>query len=141
MSENRTHRVLQALLRREYRALQREYDVRPASEDRTIVLENIELPEGWTPETIDIRIDLAEQHPQSPPKWVLPGTLRYDGRVPRHLLNSGQWLVRGQLGDDIIYWPARWDPARSRLRQTTDVMLADLLTADEPVQTMEESDA
>lgn len=140
MTDNRMQRVLRALLDREYPALQREYEVRPAADTQTIVLENVELPEQWTPRTIDIRIDVAEQHPQSPPKWRLPGELRCDGRIPRHLLNSGQWLVRGTLGDDIIYWPTNWDPARSSLRQETDVMLADLLTAVEPVS-VEDADA
>lgn len=129
-------RVLTALLNREHRALQREYDVRPVDK-QTIVLENIELPEGWTPRTIDARIELAEHHPESPPKWVLPGEIRHDGRVPRHLLNSGQWLVRGQLGDNIIYWPQNWDGTRHRLKMATDMMLADLLTVDD----MEDADA
>ena len=141
MTDERIHRVLEALLQNEYRALQRDYDVRPATDNRTIVLENVELEEGWTPDTIDITIELAEQHPQSPPKWRLPGMLRYNGKVPRHLLTSGQWLVRGHLGDDIVYWPASWNPARSRLGQTTDVMLADLLTVDEPPPFTEDADA
>lgn len=140
MTDDRMHRVLRALLNREYRALQREYEVRPAADTQTIVLENVELPDKWTPRTIDIRINLGEHHPQNPPKWRLPGELRFDGRVPRHLLNSGQWMVRGTLGDDIIYWPASWNPARSSLRQETDVMLADLLTGVEPVD-LEDADA
>ncbi|USZ68533.1 hypothetical protein NGM10_02045 [Halorussus salilacus] len=132
MTDRRMHRVLRALLHREHRALQREYDVRPAADEQTIVLDAVELPEGWEPRTIDIRIELSEHHPRNPPKWVLPGELRLNGRVPRHILSSGHWLARGQLGDPIIYWPTDWDPARSSLRQETDVMLADLLTADAP---------
>jgi hypothetical protein len=134
MTDSRMHRVLRALLHREHRALQRDYDVRPSADQRTIVIEDIELPEGWRPRTIDVRIELSEHHPRNPPKWVLPGELRLHGRVPRHILSSGQWLARGQLGDPIIYWPADWDPAQSSLREETDVMLADLLTADEPVE-------
>jgi len=141
MAEERMHRVLRALLDREYRALQREYDVRPADGEQTLVLEGIELPEGWTPQTISVRIELPEHFPQTAPKWRLPGDLRYEGGVPRHLLISGQWLVRGQLGDDIIYWPANWKPQRSRLRYETDLMLADLLTADDPAPAMEDTDA
>ena len=138
MATKRTHRVLGALLRREHRALQREYSVRCVDE-RTIQLEAIELPSGWTPTEITVRIDIPTEYPRAAPHWRFPGIIRYQGRVPRHLLTSGQWLVRGTLGDPFIWWPATWNPHRSTIRGTTDQALADLLTLDE--RETEETDA
>lgn len=124
---NRQHPVFTACLAREIRELGRHYRARFDADERTINLDGINLPSGWSPRTITVRVELPAHWPQTAPRLVFPWNLRYEKRVPRHLLNSGQWLVRGgQLGDPFIYWPAQWDPQTSTLNGVIDTALADL---------------
>lgn len=128
--DDRTERLLQLRLPRDYQALQRQYTVRYDSEKRLLRLSDIGLPDGWDPRTTWVQIKLPPHFPASAPRWLFPGDLRYESRIPRHLLTKGNWLVRGTLGDPFIYWPPHWDPDRSTVTAETDRALSELTAVD-----------
>ena len=124
--DDKLHPVAPARLDREIRDLEKHYHAWCDAGERVICIDGMTLPEGWSPRPITVRIDLPDHWPQTAPRLVFPWNLRYERRVPRHLLNSGQWLVRGTLGDPFLYWPAEWDRQTSTLRDVIDTALTDL---------------
>lgn len=129
MIDNRSQRRLRVLAPRDYRGLEQQYTVRYDHDDRAVVLGDVDLPDDWEPERIAVVIKLPRHYPDAGPRWEFPGTIRRDGTVPRHLLISGNWLIRGTLGDPWIYWPPQWDAEESDLVNETDRALSEL-TAD-----------
>lgn len=112
----------------EVAALHRRYDsVRYEAAARTVVVEGVAPGSGWTPRTVPVRLRVPAGYPHAAPRLVLPGTLRYRGRVPRTLLVSGQFLVRGQLGNPIYFWP-QWEQSHT-LVDAVDQLLAELAAA------------
>lgn len=132
MLDERVQRLLQLRLPGEYQALQRQYTVSYDPEERLIHLDEIELPDGWAPNVVTVKIKLPPHFPHGGPRWLFPGELRYDGRIPRHLLTKSHWLIRGTLGDPFIYWPPHWNPGRSTVSKETDRALTELVAVDEP---------
>ena len=124
--DDQSHPVASVRLDREVRNLEQRYRTWFDRGERTIVLDEISLPEGWTPQPITVRIDLPDHWPRTAPRLVFPWNLRYKRCVPSYLLNSGQWLVRGTLGDPFIFWPADWDPQTTTLRNVVETALTDL---------------
>lgn len=55
------------------------------------------------------------------------------------MLISGQYLVRGQLGDKILYYP-EWQPTQT-LHRLVDTLVADLTRLCEPDEPRREVDA
>lgn len=93
-------------LQRELTALERRFEVHHEHADRTITVENVGLPDGFSPRTVTVRIELPEQWPAASPRLKLPWTIRFDDAVPRPWLTSGRWLIRaGHLGDPFVYYP------------------------------------
>jgi len=108
-------------------ALEHRYTVTYDAGDRTVSVEDLPLPDGYTPPRITVRLRLPAAYPQAAPRAELPWDLRYQGRVPRHLLSSGQWLVRGHLGDPIIFFPT-WNQ-HDRLGAVIEAVLEELADA------------
>lgn len=129
-----------SLVHHELTALERRYPVRYEADQRAVHVDDVELPDGWTPRTVTVTLKLPSTYPQAAPRAVIPGTVRYHGRVPRRLLSSGRWLVRGQLGDPFIYWPP-WDRHTSTLASVVDAMVNDLAAVHEPALTGADDDA
>jgi hypothetical protein len=124
-SDGRERARVPPWLEPELAGLDARYSVTYDAADRTVVVEDVGLPPGYTPRTVTVRLTLPAAYPQAAPRAELPWDLRYQGRVPRHLLASGQWLVRGYLGDPLIFFPAVWDQSDS-LRTVVDAVLDDL---------------
>lgn len=126
-------------LRQDVMTLRQQYrNVRYDPDDRAVVVE-VELGPGWTPQIVPLRLLIPERYPQAAPRVALPWTLRCHGVVPRHLLISGQYLVRGQLGDKILYYP-EWQPTQT-LHRLVDTLVADLTELCEPDEPRREANA
>lgn len=126
-------------LRQDVLTLRQDYEsVYYDPDDGAIVVE-VELGSSWTPRIVPLRILFSERYPQAAPRVALPWTLRCHGVVPRHMLISGQYLVRGQLGDKILYYP-EWQPTQT-LHRLVDTLVADLTRICEPDEPRREVDA
>lgn len=115
----------------ELAALEDQYTVQYEAAEQTVVVEDVAMPQGYTPEVLTVRLCLPAGYPQTAPRAELPWNLRYQGRVPRHLLVSGQWLVRGQLGDPFVFFPTEWDQGDT-LRTVLDAVLDELAAGTDP---------
>lgn len=115
----------------ELAALAEDYEVRYDAAERTILVENVALAAGWTPRVVTVEIRFSEHFPATAPRVLFPGLLRCHGVVPHPLLVSGQYLVRGQLGDPIVYYP-QWRPEQSTLKTVVETVLADLAAYCDP---------
>jgi hypothetical protein len=129
-SDGRERSRLPPWLESELVGLDQQYTVTYDAADRTVVVADVAVPQGYTPRRVTVRLTLPAGYPQAAPRAELPWDLRYQGRVPRHLLASGQWLVRGYLGDPVIFFPAAWDQSDS-LRTVVDAVLDDLAAGTE----------
>lgn len=126
-------------LRQDVLTLRQHYgSVRYDPDDGAIVVE-VELGSSWTPRIVPLRILFSERYPQAAPRVALPWHLRCHGVVPRHMLLSGQYLVRGQLGDNILYYP-KWESTQT-LRRLVDTLVTDLNTLCGPDGPRREVDA
>lgn len=139
MDDDRLDRVVPSPIRREVATLHQHYsNVRYEADDRVVVLD-AELGEGWSPRVVTMRIRIPQGYPRAVPRIVLPWDLRCDGTIPRQMLISGQYLVRGQLGDNILYYPAS-DQAET-LKTLVDTVVRDLNMLCRPDETRRTADA
>lgn len=126
-------------LRKDVMTLRQHYgSVHYDPDDRAVVVE-VELGPGWAPRVVPLRLLIPKRYPQAAPRVALPWTLRCHGVVPRHMLISGRYLVRGQLGDSILYYP-EWQPAQT-LHHLVDTLVADLTRLCEPEEPRREANA
>lgn len=50
--------------------------------DGWIIVEDLQTPEGWNPERIDLRLEPPDDYPAHPPVVYVPDELCYEGKRP-----------------------------------------------------------
>lgn len=96
------------------------------SEPAYAVMQDLETPEGWTPDRIQLRFEFPERFPEYPPHIYAPEELALHGERPSMLApprpdESGDWsrVSLGQLATD-------WDPTEHDLSTVLSQFLGQL---------------
>jgi|APHM01.1.fsa_nt_gi hypothetical protein len=99
-----------------------------ATEPAYAVLQDLETPEGWTPDRIRLRFEFPEEFPEYPPYLYAPEELEFRGGRPTMLApprqdNSGEWcpVSLGHLTNE-------WDPDTHSLSVILSQFLGQLTT-------------
>ncbi|QLG61972.1 hypothetical protein [Halorarum salinum] len=93
--------------------------------NQSLQLTGIQLPEGWTPQTIRAQINLSADHPETPPRIILPANIRHNGSLPSTMLENDRW----QRDDKNAEWQwtaPDWGDGWGSIRGATRLAILEL---------------
>lgn len=105
----------------EIHALRQNYRVTHTTNCSVIKLHNFEVPNGWAPSPIVVRLELSNHYPDIPPEISVPADLTYQTVTPKSIKKNpySDW-ARYQL-------PTPWTPEKT-LSVLVEELYNDMIT-------------
>lgn len=104
-------------------------------EDRWVEVKDVPTPDGWSPDTIDIRFELPEEYPEHQPHVYVPEELRFRDQRPQLMapaaldeardwcplsINTAAWSPNHTLRSALAMVLAALEPQEPEMSETAD---------------------